>query len=127
MTIYDPAPVEVTDLGTQFFLRKEDIGKPRGQVTAPRLAELNSYVPIKLLEGEGEVTVDLVKNYQVSLHAIVEGQALIMQVVVLTNTSLAKQLEINEYCHANGIYFIAADVRGLFGYVFALCLARAHE
>lgn len=100
MTIYDPAPVTVTDLGTQFFLRKEDIGKPRGQVTAPRLADLNSYVPIKLLEGEGEITVDQVKDYQV---------------VVLTDASLAKQIEINEYCHANGVYFISADVRGLFG------------
>lgn len=72
-------------------------------MTAPRLAELNSYVPVKTLEGNGEIEVDMVKGFQV---------------VVLTNTTLAKQVEINEYCHANGIYFIAADVRGLFGSVF---------
>lgn len=50
----------------QFFLRQEDIGKPRGAVTQPRLAELNSYVPIKVLEGEGEVTEEMVKGFQVS-------------------------------------------------------------
>jgi hypothetical protein len=46
------------------------VGKPRASVTAPRLAELNSYVPIKLLEGEGEVTTDMVAPYQVGLSVI---------------------------------------------------------
>ncbi|OCF60450.1 ubiquitin-activating enzyme E1 [Kwoniella mangroviensis CBS 10435] len=103
VTIYDPAPTEIADLGTQFFLREEDIGKPRAEVTRPRLAELNSYVPIKLLEGSGEITPEMVSPYQV---------------VVLTNATIAKQVEINEFCREKGIYFIAADVRGLFGSVF---------
>ncbi|WVQ99264.1 hypothetical protein IAU59_006396 [Kwoniella sp. CBS 9459] len=103
VTIYDPAPTEIADLGTQFFLREEDVGKPRAQVTAPRLAELNSYVPVKLLEGSGEITPEMVAPYQV---------------VVLTNATIAKQVEIDEFCRSKGIYFIAADVRGLFGSVF---------
>jgi ubiquitin-activating enzyme E1 len=78
------------------------VGKSRGEVTVPRLAELNSYVPVNLLEGQGEITTDMIKNFQV---------------VVLTNTTLSKQIEIDEYCHNNGIAFIAADVRGLFGLV----------
>ena len=40
------------------------------------------------------------------------------QVVVLTDTSIAQQLEINDYTHSNGIKFIAADVRGLFSSTF---------
>ncbi|KAJ9117717.1 hypothetical protein QFC24_006431 [Naganishia onofrii] len=86
-----------------FFLRQEDIGKPRASVTAPRLAELNSYVPVHEVKGHDELSVEMVKDYQV---------------VVLTNTPLAKQLEINDYCHANGIRFLSADVRGLFGTAF---------
>jgi len=35
----------------------------------------------------------------------------------LTEISLKKQLEINDFTHANGIKFIATDVRGLFGLV----------
>ncbi|KAK8864255.1 hypothetical protein IAR55_001501 [Kwoniella newhampshirensis] len=103
VTIYDPSPVEIADLGTQFFLRQEDVGKPRAQVTAPRLAELNSYVPVKILEGSGEITPEMVAPYQV---------------VVLTNATVAKQVEIDEFARSRGIYFIAADVRGLFGSVF---------
>ncbi|KAI0240926.1 E1 ubiquitin-activating protein [Massospora cicadina] len=40
------------------------------------------------------------------------------QVVVVTETPLSVQLEINNFTHANGIKFIAADVRGLFGSAF---------
>ncbi|RXK40091.1 ubiquitin-activating enzyme E1 [Tremella mesenterica] len=103
VTIYDPNPVEIADLGTQFFLREEDVGKPRAEVTAPRLAELNSYVPIKVLPGSGEINPEMVAPFQV---------------VVLTNTLIPKQVEIDEFCRSHGIYFIAADVRGLFGSVF---------
>jgi hypothetical protein len=39
-------------------------------------------------------------------------------VVVLTNTTVTQQLEINDYTHSAGIKFISADVRGLFASVF---------
>jgi ubiquitin-activating enzyme E1 len=46
----------------------EDIGKPRAEVTVSRLAELNSYVPVRNLGGSvgEEITVDMVKGFQVS-------------------------------------------------------------
>ena len=34
---------------------------------------------------------------------------------MLTDVPLAKQLEINDWTHLDGIPFIAADTRGLFG------------
>ncbi|RGB35422.1 ubiquitin-activating emzyme E1 [Rhizophagus diaphanus] len=101
VTLYDPEPVKISDLSTQFFLREEDVRKPRDATSAPRLAELNQYVPISVLEGE--LTNDKIKNFQV---------------IVLTETPLKKQLEINDFTHANEIHFISTDVRGLFGMVF---------
>lgn len=53
LTLYDPAPVEIADLSAQFFLTPEDVGKPRDQVTIPRVAELNAYTPVKAHESEG--------------------------------------------------------------------------
>ena len=52
----------------QFFLREEDIGKSRAEVSVPRLAELNSYVPVRNLGGVAgqDITVDLLKGFQVS-------------------------------------------------------------
>lgn len=51
VTIYDPTPVTIQDLASQFFLRASDAGtgKSRAEATAPRLAELNSYVPVRVL------------------------------------------------------------------------------
>ena len=99
VTLYDPAPVQLSDLGTQFFLRESDIHQPRDQSTLPRIRELNRYVP-----------VDILKVSSLSPQVLVN-----FQVVVLTDVTLTQQLEINDYTHVNGIHFIAADVRGLFG------------
>jgi hypothetical protein len=45
---------------------------------------------------------------------------LFCQVVVLVNAPLEKQLEINDWTHQNGVHFITAGTRGLFGYVITL-------
>ncbi|TCD70849.1 hypothetical protein EIP91_001540 [Steccherinum ochraceum] len=105
VTVYDPEPVEIADLSTQFFLRQEDVGKSRAEAAAPRLAELNAYVPVRNLGGQPgqEITVELIKGFQA---------------VVLCGASLSKQVEINDWTHANGVHFIAAETRGLFGSVF---------
>lgn len=96
------------------------MGKPRAEATAPRLAELNAYVPVRDLGGQRgqEITVDMIKGFQVSSTllpylacALTEN----LQVVVLTGVSLAKRLEINDWTHKNGVHFISADTRGLFG------------
>ncbi|KAJ6508398.1 ubiquitin activating enzyme [Mycena sanguinolenta] len=103
--IYDPEPVTLQDLSSQFFCRTEDIGKSRADAAVPRLAELNAYVPVRNLGGApGQaITVELIHGFQV---------------VVLCNIPYRKQLEINAWTHDNGIYFIAAETRGLFGSVF---------
>ncbi|KAH8830216.1 ubiquitin activating enzyme [Flagelloscypha sp. PMI_526] len=105
VALYDPDPVTLQDLGSQFFLRPDDIGKPRAEASLVPIAELNSYVPVRVLPGEPgkEITVDQIQGFQV---------------IVLTGASLAKQLEINDWTHSQGIHFISADTRGLFGTIF---------
>ena len=48
LTLFDPEPAAWADLSAQFFLHPEDVGKPRDQVTAPRVAELNAYTPVHI-------------------------------------------------------------------------------
>ena len=60
------------------------------------------------------------KGFQVFLHELkseIVLTRLLFQVVVLCGVLHSKQLEINDWTHANGIPFIAADTRGLFGHV----------
>ncbi|KAF5000592.1 hypothetical protein FGRMN_1624 [Fusarium graminum] len=104
LTLYDPAPVQIADLSSQFFLTPSDVGKPRDEVTVPRVAELNAYTPIKLHQSPG-LDGDL-------------SQFDKYQVVVLTNTPIHQQKAIGDYCHSKGIYVVMADTFGLFGSVF---------
>lgn len=100
LSIYDPNPVELKDLSTQFFLTEADIGQPRAQSSAAQLAQLNSYVPISVVDDISEVSLG---KYQV---------------VVSTDLPLEDQVKINNYTHANNIKFISTESRGLFGNVF---------
>lgn len=104
LTLFDPEPATLSDLSSQFFLHPEDVGKPRAEVTAPRLAELNAYTPVTVHPSQS-LSEDLKQLSQ-------------YQVIVLTGTSLKDQLDISEYCHQNGIYLVIADIFGLFGSIF---------
>jgi len=105
VTVFDPELITVQDLSSQFFLRPEDVGKSRADVTVPRLAELNAYVPVRNMGGKpGQlITPDMLKGFQA---------------IVLCGVPLDKQLEINDWTHANDVNFIAAETKGLFGYVY---------
>jgi ubiquitin-activating enzyme E1 len=109
------------NVGLQFFLREEDVGKSRADVTVPRLAELNAYVPVRNLGGQPghPITVDLIKGFQVRTQTHICGLAhlcsCMVQAVVLCGVPLSKQLEINQWTHENDVYFVAAETRGLFG------------
>ncbi|XP_077980547.1 ubiquitin-like modifier-activating enzyme 1 [Glandiceps talaboti] len=101
VTIHDEGNAAIGDLSSQFFLREADIGKNRAEVTQPRLAELNNYVPVNT--HTGPLTEEFISKFQV---------------VVLTNSSLETQIKIGDYCHSKGIKLIVADTKGLFGQIF---------
>ncbi|XP_041459410.1 ubiquitin-like modifier-activating enzyme 1 [Lytechinus variegatus] len=101
VVIHDEEDVTIQDLASQFFFREADIGKNRAEVTEPRLAELNSYVPVS--SSKSPLNEQFISKFQV---------------VVLTTSSLEAQLRIGDFCHSNGIHLIIADTRGLFGQVF---------
>jgi len=52
LALYDPAPVEIADLSSQFFLRADEVGRPRDEVTTPRVAELNVYTPVSIHKSD---------------------------------------------------------------------------
>ncbi|KAF1350603.1 ubiquitin-activating enzyme E1 [Lizonia empirigonia] len=104
LTLYDPKPAALADLSSQFFLRPEDVGKPRATVTVPRVSELNPYTPVQEYTGK-DLTSDLAQLKQ-------------FQVIVLTDTPLKDQVKIADYCHKNGIYVVITDTFGLFGTIF---------
>uniref|UniRef100_A0A8C6AJD8 Ubiquitin-like modifier-activating enzyme 1 n=1 Tax=Monodon monoceros TaxID=40151 RepID=A0A8C6AJD8_MONMO len=101
VTLHDQGTAQWADLSSQFYLREEDIGKNRAEASQPRLAELNSYVPVTTYTGT--LVDDFLSGFQVA---------------VLTSSPLEDQLRVGEFCHSCGIKLVVADTRGLFGQLF---------
>ena len=109
VTLWDNQSVQISDLGSQFFLLESDIGKPRAKSCMSKLAELNDYVQVQLLDEPLDAMSDanlteLIKNFQV--------------IALCDPHSLEFELKLNSICHSNGIAFISASTRGLTGKVF---------
>eukprot|EP00002_Diphylleia_rotans_P040042 TRINITY_DN9404_c0_g3_i2.p1 TRINITY_DN9404_c0_g3~~TRINITY_DN9404_c0_g3_i2.p1 ORF type:complete len:942 (-),score=201.60 TRINITY_DN9404_c0_g3_i2:180-3005(-) len=101
VTIWDDRNVEIADLGSQFYLTEEDIGKNRAEACYGRLAELNSAV--RLVTSNRPLT----DEYLATFH-----------VVVLLDGSEEELRHIGQVCHERKIAFIAGDIKGVFGYAF---------
>jgi len=101
VTLHDDGAAQLADLSAQFFLTEADVGRPRAAVTAPRLAELNQYVPVTVHSG-----------------ALEPSFCAQFGIVVVTGLPMSEAIQINEACRAAGASFIMTDAFGLFGYVF---------
>uniref|UniRef100_A0A158R3T7 E1 ubiquitin-activating enzyme n=1 Tax=Syphacia muris TaxID=451379 RepID=A0A158R3T7_9BILA len=101
VTIHDTRTTTWRDLSAQFYLREDDIGKNRAAASFQRLSELNDSVTCTL--STDPLTEKFVKSFEV---------------VILTDTPLQKQLEINKWTREADKRLLVADARGLFAYLF---------
>lgn len=69
----------------------------------PQLQSLNPYVGVHLVNEPLSIDLLASKRYQI---------------LVLTDSSLSEALKYNEFCHANGIKFLWAEVPGVYASLF---------
>ena len=50
VSVFDPNPVEISDMGSNFYLKEEDIGKRRDLASLNNLIELNEYVNVDYIK-----------------------------------------------------------------------------
>ena len=111
--IFDPTLTTIKDLGSNFFLSEEDVGKKnRDEACLEKLKNLNSYVKIDLFKVEQKNNIDeyiqlfceKMKNYNV---------------VVFTELHPMYFIDkIDKFCRQNKIKLIYGMCLGLVGYVF---------
>jgi ubiquitin-activating enzyme E1 len=104
VTIHDDTPVQLSDLGSHFYLTEADVGvRSRGQASLERLASLNSYVRVSL--HEGSLTEEFLGGFNV---------------VCLTESDNDNISRINQFCRTQSpqIGFISAESWGAAGYAF---------
>mmetsp|Transcript_47391 Transcript_47391/g.112774 ORF Transcript_47391/g.112774 Transcript_47391/m.112774 type:complete len:1011 (+) Transcript_47391:93-3125(+) len=101
ITLYDASPVALPDLSSNFYFSEADVGKNRAEVSAAKLRDLNPYVDIRVHAGELDEAA--IKQFQV---------------VLMSDETFERALQVDEVCHANGICFVACQSRGVFGNIF---------
>lgn len=106
VTVWDPETVEIADLGANFYLRPEHVGKvSRADASVKDLADLNPYVQVRA--HGGELTPEFVRSFGV--------------VVVTADLPRQELVRLNEVCRTNrprATAFILAQTHGVTGTFF---------
>nr|XP_056713175.1 ubiquitin-like modifier-activating enzyme 6 [Euleptes europaea] len=109
LAVHDTQQCRAWDLGTNFFVREDDVlnHRNRAEAVLPHVAELNPYVQVM------SSTVPL--NEMTDLSFLRQYQC-----VIVTEMKLSLQKKINDFCHAQHppIKFISADVYGIWARLF---------
>jgi len=107
VTFHDNRISQSSDLGTQFYIRQQDVQNKllRSRACLERLGELNPYVSVECTEE------DVVNQHQLLTK---------YQCVVVSELGFKEQTTLNNFCRSQNppISFISCDVVGLFSYVF---------
>ncbi|CAE7199685.1 UBA2, partial [Symbiodinium necroappetens] len=104
VTLVDKKPVQIQDLGTNFFLSEADVGKPLAATLVPKFQELNPFCSIRT---ETSLTPEVVRQHSVLL--------------VCESMPLPDLLKWNDFCRTNQpkpVAFIYVRTGGVFGNVF---------
>lgn len=102
--LHDDCLVEMRDLGSNFYVSTEDVGKrTRAQASSEQLSQLNPDVAVSI--HSGPVNEELLRD---------------VSVAVFSEASQAELMKFNEFCRSRSpaVGFIAADCFGLASTVF---------
>ena len=113
VSIYDPNLVKINDLGSNFYLTEEDIGKKRrDEACIDKLSKLNSHIKTSILDIEQKKDIneyiqhfcEKIKNYNV--------------IVITELQSIYFMAQIDIFCRNNNKKLIYGFCLGLAGYIF---------
>lgn len=108
VAVYDPQPTSLADLSSNFYLTEAHVASktPRSHACIDDLVSLNPYVTVSVYDGAidlNEPNRDILSSFAV---------------VVLVNQSHAAQRAVDSICHKEGVKFLSASSRGVFGAIF---------
>lgn len=104
LTVMDHKDVQMRDLGSQFFLSEDDVGKNRAESSLESLSALNPNVTI---------TIDQSDISKKDANFFEQFTA-----VCLTDTDARTQVKVNTLCRSSSknIYFFSVECFGWYGY-----------
>lgn len=107
LTVLDTHTVREDDLGSQFFLAKEDVGKLKVEAAAPRLQDMNPRVDLKFC-SEAQTQESFYEKFNL---------------IIATELDHKERLRLNEISRKLNIPLYLAGSNGLFAYTFVDLIA----
>ncbi|KAK3117326.1 E1 ubiquitin-activating protein aos1 [Teratosphaeriaceae sp. CCFEE 6253] len=107
LTIIDDEPVTEENLGTQYFVREEDVGRPRAEAAIPRIQDLN---PRVLVTSGGSLAALLQQDQ--TFYAP-------FSCVIACDHDFPTLSTLNTTARFAAVPFYAAAVHGFHGFLFA--------
>ena len=116
ISVYDPTIVKINDLGSNFYLNENDVGKKRrDEASIEKLSELNQNIKVNFLdiniENKKEDSNEFIKLF---FEKIKKYNVLVISEL----KSLSFITQIDNFCYENDIKFIYGFCLGLVGYIF---------
>ncbi|KAL2013531.1 hypothetical protein VTN00DRAFT_1056 [Thermoascus crustaceus] len=105
LTILDHEVVTEEDLGAQFFITEEHVGRNRAQAAGPQIHSMNPRVQL-------HIDTDNVRSKPPEFFAQFE-------VIIATELDFPTFTTVNASCRLSNRPFYAAGLHGFYGYVFA--------
>ena len=113
VSIYDPNIVKINDLGSNFYLSQEDVGKKRrDEACIKKLAELNPYITIS------QSNIEQKKDIKEYIDKFCEAIKRFNVVVITELQTMFFIAQIDNFCRNNNIKLIYSFCFGLVGYIF---------
>ncbi|CAM9381057.1 unnamed protein product [Discosporangium mesarthrocarpum] len=103
-TLQDEGVVRMKDVGANFFLAEEDLGKNRAEVSQPRAQVLNNLVSVD--------------HETRPLEALPDSFFLPFRVVILSCAAPKQQRRVAALCRSNGSAFYIVETLGVDGFIF---------
>ena len=112
VTLYDPTTITHRCLGGNPYARIADVGKPRADCCAPRLAELNPYVNVSVMKNgsSGEAMGSLHSTDVDEWRARVRGYRC---VAICDAVSEDELKAIDDACRRENVCLVACESRGV--------------
>ncbi|KAM0804603.1 hypothetical protein BDR22DRAFT_817692 [Usnea florida] len=105
LTVQDSQVVVEDDLGAQFFVSEQDIGKNRAESASPQIRRLNPRVSLRI--DTGDITLKQPEYFAP------------FDMIIATDLDLATLSTINASCRLCNRPFYASGSHGFYGYIFA--------
>lgn len=103
VSVWDPTPAAMEDLGSNFYLRPESVGKPRAAESLPLLKSLNPYCKVEMVDAEEAALPGLMESKDVLSTGL--GYSVVVVTQLLPQAVL---FQLNAEARGRGIAFILA-------------------